>query len=104
MQYVKELPEISYQGIDEHSVIELEVSGKVEPVPDDRKTELVAKPFRSGKIGVCNNPLMRGIKLGFHAPLHHHRFNIWLFIRPSSGNTSFATASSYDSLMVSLAI
>lgn len=39
MQYVKELPEISYQGIDEHSLIELEVSGYVEPVPDDRKTE-----------------------------------------------------------------
>ena len=39
MQYWKDLPEISYQGIDKNSIIELEVNGHIESIPDDRKNE-----------------------------------------------------------------
>lgn len=49
MQYFKELPGVTYQGIDEHSVIELEVSGYVEPIPDDRKAEDIVFVGRMGR-------------------------------------------------------
>ena len=48
MQYWKDLPEISYQGIDKDSIVELEVSGHVEPIPDDRKNEDVVFLGRMG--------------------------------------------------------
>lgn len=48
MQYFKELPEISYQGIDKNSVIELEVSGQVEKLPDDRSQEDIVFVGRMG--------------------------------------------------------
>lgn len=39
MQYMKDLPEIFSQGIDEEDRIELEISGRVEPIPDNWKEE-----------------------------------------------------------------
>jgi len=49
MLYFKELPQVTYQSIDEDSVIELEVNGHVEPVPDDRKVEGIVFVGRMGE-------------------------------------------------------
>ena len=47
MQYWMELPEITYQGIDK-SIVELEVNGYVEPIPEDRKNEDIVFLGRMG--------------------------------------------------------
>jgi len=48
MQYFKELPEITSSSVDENNVIELEVNGQVEKLPDDRKQEDVVFIGRMG--------------------------------------------------------
>lgn len=48
MQYFKELPEITYSGIDKNSIIELEVSGQVEKLPEDRRQEDIVFLGRMG--------------------------------------------------------
>ena len=48
MQYWKDLPEITYEGTDKESIVELEVRGYVEPVPDDHKNEDVVILGRMG--------------------------------------------------------
>ena len=49
MQYFKELPEVTYSGIGDDCIVELEVGGQVEKVPDDRKQEEIAFLGRMGK-------------------------------------------------------
>lgn len=41
MQYFKDLPGITSTGDDDENQIELEVSGRVERLPDDENTEIV---------------------------------------------------------------
>ncbi len=41
MQYFKDLPEITSSGTDKDSLIEIEVEGEVERLPDDGKQEIV---------------------------------------------------------------
>jgi len=48
MQYFKELPEILCSSIDKGSIIEIEVNGYVETVPDDRKNEKIIFVGRMG--------------------------------------------------------
>ena len=49
MQYFKELPEVTSSGIGYNSIIELEVEGQVEKLPDDRKQEKIVFLGRMGK-------------------------------------------------------
>ena len=48
MQYFKDLPEITFSGVDKNNLIELEVNGQVEKLPDDRKQEDIVFIGRMG--------------------------------------------------------
>jgi len=48
MQYFSELPEISYSGIGDNGVVELEVDGQVEEVPEEHSEE---DAFFLGRMG-----------------------------------------------------
>ena len=48
MQYFKDLPEITYSGVDKNNLTELEVNGLVEKLPEDRKEEDIVFTGRMG--------------------------------------------------------
>lgn len=53
MQYFKELPEVTYQGMDKDSNIELEVNGHVEPIhvePEVKDEDIVFTGRMGGTI------------------------------------------------------
>ena len=48
MQYLKDLPEITYSGVDKDNLNEFEVNGQVEKLPDDRSQEVILFVGRMG--------------------------------------------------------